>query len=47
MRNKMQSMSLITLTYLSDDALSDVINGNNYDEETKVLARRVLNSRKC
>lgn len=47
MPNKLQSMSLVTLSHLTTEALYNVVNGNEYDEETKSLARRIINSRCC
>jgi len=41
------SMSLSALNYLSTEALYEILNDKNYDEETKSLARRVINARKC
>ncbi|AUR81998.1 hypothetical protein NVP1017O_29 [Vibrio phage 1.017.O._10N.286.55.C11] len=43
----MQSMSLITLSHLSTEFLYEIISSTKYDEETKLLARRVVNSRAC
>lgn len=40
------SMSLSTLNYLSTEALYEILDDKNYDEQTKSLARRVINSRK-
>lgn len=40
------SYSIGTLNWLSDDALSEIIRSANYDDETKKLAVRVLNSRR-
>lgn len=39
------SFSLETLNYLSNKALQEISDSRNYKEETKILARRVLNSR--
>ena len=46
MKNK-QSMSLLTLSYLSTEFLYEIKNGSEYDDETKALSVRVLNSRGC
>ena len=40
------SMSLSTLNYLSTEALYEILDDKSYDEETKSLARRVINARK-
>ena len=44
-KRKLESMSLITLTHLTTEALYEIKNSNKYDEETKSLALRVINSR--
>jgi hypothetical protein len=41
------SMSLHALSHLSTEFLYEIINGSEYDSETKSLARRVINSREC
>ena len=48
MSNKSKkSYSLITLANLSTEALYGIVSGNDYDESTKMLARRVINARLC
>ena len=44
-KRKLKSMRLITLTHLSTEALYEIKNSNKYDEKTKSLAVRVINSR--
>lgn len=39
------SMSLATLTYMNSEVLREILSDKDYDEETKGLARRVLNAR--
>lgn len=39
------SYSIGTLNYLSNEALNEIIRSDNYDNETKKLATRVLNTR--
>ncbi|AUR94714.1 hypothetical protein NVP1198B_05 [Vibrio phage 1.198.B._10N.286.54.F4] len=39
------SFSIASLSWMSDDALNEIIRSNVYDEETKKLAARVINAR--
>lgn len=39
------SYSITTLAWLSDEALAEIIRSDNYDDDTKKLARRVINQR--